>query len=94
LSPRIPILRPTDLIDPDQYAVFLEGNNVVDRLEMADMQLVAERPVKACGSMRTIRTLEECMHKQVDTGQILCSVPPYASRHRGHGHSIAEGEEP
>jgi hypothetical protein len=72
----------------------LEGNNDIDRLKMAETQLVAERTAKACGSMRTVRTLHERVHKQVDTGQTLCSVPPYASRRRDHGQQIVEGDEP
>jgi hypothetical protein len=52
---------------------------------MAETQFVAERTAKACGSMRTVRTLHERVHKQVDTGQTLCSVPPYARKYRGLG---------
>ena len=57
------------------------------------MQLTGEQLVKAYRSMCTIREFGERMHKEFTTGQILGFVHPYASTHRGHGHSIGKGAE-
>jgi hypothetical protein len=43
--------------------------------------------------MCTMREFEGRVHKEVATRQVLGTVQPYASRHRGHGHSIEEGAE-
>jgi pyruvate dehydrogenase E1 component alpha subunit len=61
------------------------------------MPFASEQRVKAYRSMCTIRQVEEGVHKAFATGQILGVahpvVHPFASMHRGHGHSIEEGGE-
>lgn len=56
------------------------------------MQLTGEQLVKAYWSMCTIREFAERVHKKFTTGQIRGFMRPNAGRHRGHGHSIDEGE--
>lgn len=57
------------------------------------MQLTGKQLVNAYRSMCTIREFGVRMHKEFTTGQIHGFVYPYASTHRGHGHSIEEGAE-
>jgi hypothetical protein len=40
-----------------------------------------------------MRESEHRVHKEFATRQILRSAQPYASTHRGHGHSNEEGAE-
>ena len=58
-----------------------------------NLQLAGEQPVKAEWSMCTIREFGVRMQKEFTTRQIFGLVDPYASTHRGHGHSIGKGAE-
>jgi len=62
-------------------------------LEMGDMQLTHERPVRAYRRMRTIRKLDERVYQYqaFTTGRILGFAHPRASKHRGHGYSTDKG---